>query len=75
MLAMYFPENAGFQYWQTITHICLCTEDTHIFSICLLCTFWIGVREHLVARSFYSLYILWFRCSITHTRNKLLLFQ
>ncbi|MGO4818193.1 rhomboid family intramembrane serine protease [Flavobacterium sp. W22_SRS_FP1] len=31
MLAMYFPENAGFQYWQTITHMFMHGGYMHIF--------------------------------------------
>jgi membrane associated rhomboid family serine protease len=30
MLAMYFPENAGFQYWQTITHMFMHGGYMHI---------------------------------------------
>ncbi|MFQ3174699.1 MAG: membrane associated rhomboid family serine protease [Flavobacterium sp.] len=31
MLAMYFPENAGFQYWQVITHMFMHGGYMHIF--------------------------------------------
>lgn len=31
MLAMYFPENAGFQYWQPITHMFMHGGYMHIF--------------------------------------------
>jgi membrane associated rhomboid family serine protease len=73
MLAMYFPENAGFQYWQTITHMFMHGGYMHIFSICFV-LFGSALESIWGSKKFLFLYILWFRQHY-HTRNKLLLFQ
>jgi membrane associated rhomboid family serine protease len=55
MLAMYFPENAGFQYWQTITHMFMHGGYMHIFfNMFALYSFGSALRAFGVARSFYS---------------------
>jgi membrane associated rhomboid family serine protease len=68
MLAMFFPENDGFQLWQPIAYVYARWVYAHLFNMFALYSFG-SALEVLGSKSFILLYFLWFRRRIDAYRN------